>query len=586
MCRQRHILFMSFINSAHFAMIKNLYLTIMLAGLALTAQAAPRSLQQKLTIAWQVLQQRQAQGAKAQAGATPTLRELQAGQGLSVYGLDGGGFVVVSNDDGARPVVGYSTGTFDTDGNASLRWFLQAAEEALAAAAPRKVVAPSQYEGVKEEVQPLVATTWNQGSPYNLYTPTYGNNRHYATGCVATAMAQVMNFHEYPARGQNTHTYTFTPTGGQSQKLTVDYSQETYDWSLMVDNYTGLETDEQKQEVAKLMYDAGVACSMQYNEDGSGAYTYEAANALVEYFNYNANLQLYSREAYSEQLWMKIIYDELNQKRPIMYAGYDASSGGGHEFVLDGYDAEGRVHINWGWGGSADGYFDIALLNPSGYQFSLGQEMVMGVAPPETAIPADNELYVNGDISFIALTSTANAMGVSGSATNTGRRRFQGPIALLVRDEAGADEVVTYFSSSSRRGSDTPVSYDLFHGNSTSLSLRTVRYGDILAGKADGTYRFYVASQNADGWSPVHATGGKVNSVVVTKSGDTYTFATDTDDLWMASSAGVATAIATLPAATTGAASQPATLYNLAGQRVGQGYKGVVVTGGRKVLVK
>lgn len=567
-------------------MIKNLYLTLVLAGLALTAQAAPRSLQQKLTIAWQVLQQ-QRQGAKAQGGTTPVLRELRADRGLSVYGLDGGGFVVVSNDDGARPVVGYSTGAFDVDGNASLRWFLQAADEVLAAGAPRKVVAPSQYEGVKSELQPLVTTTWNQRSPYNLYTPTYGNNSHYATGCVATAMAQVMKFHRYPARGQNTHTYTFTPTSGQSQKLTVDFSQETYDWSLMVDNYTGLETDEQKQEVAKLMYDAGVSCSMRYNVDGSGTYTYEAANALVEYFNYNANLQLYTREAYSEQLWMKMVYEELNQNRPIMYAGDDLSLRSGHEFVLDGYDADGLVHINWGWGGSSDGYFDIALLNPSKYKFSSGQEMVMGIATPETTIPADNELYVNGDISFVALTSTADAMGVSGSAYNIGRRRYQGPIALLVRDEAGTDEVVKYFTSESRRGSDTPYAYDLFHSNSTSLSLRTVRYGDVLAGKADGTYRFFVASQTTDGWCPVHATGGKVNSVVITKSGDTYTFATDTDDLWMAASSGVATAITAASVATANAATaQPSATYNLAGQRVGQDYRGIVVRNGRKVLVK
>lgn len=565
-------------------MRKHVCLFFMLASFAVIATANPRTWQQKVNIAAAALGQNTAT-AKSHGGTPRALKALKSASALSVIGYEDGGFAIVSNDDQAAPLVGYSSGTFDEASNPGLRWFLAAADEVLSSAAqPVKVVAPSQYEGLKPEVGPLVKSTWNQGYPYNLLTPTYGTNKaHYVTGCVATAMAQVMYFHQYPSRGRNIHTYSFTPSNGENLKLTVDYGQETYDWSLMTDVYTGGESEASKLEVAKLMYDAGVSCSMQYNEDGSGAYTYEAANALVEYFNYNENLQLYTRRAYSEGLWMRKIFTEIDAGRPIMYAGTDVASGG-HEFVLDGYNADGFVHINWGWGSTADGYFDIALLNPTGFQFSVGQEMVMGIATPETAIAGETQLFCNGDVAYTPSTVTPDVMAVNGTVMNIGRSRYTGPMAVVLADESGSQQVVKYFTNASKRGSDTPVDYDLFHNNSASLTIRTLRYGDILSEKPDGTYRIFIATRAGEVWSPVHAPAGKVNSALIVKSGANYTLASDTDDMWMFGASSTATGISSVRPATKAPATDA--VYNLAGQRVGAGYKGIAIRNGRKVLVR
>lgn len=567
--------------------MKNIYLTLLISFFAVLSSATTRTTQQKIAIAESVLDGH-VQMAKAKGGVRVHPTELKSLNNLSVIGYSDGGFVVVSNDDQMKPVVGYSDGRFDELSNPSLKWYLAAANEALSKSTDHtmNVVAPSQYNNLKSEVSPLVTSTWNQGNPYYLYTPTYGkNNSHYVTGCVATAMSQVMYFHKYPSQGRNTHTYNFTSSSGNTYKLSVDYSKETYNWSLMVDNYIGNESEASQMEVAKLMYDTGVSCNMQYNEDGSGAYTFEAANALVDYFNYNENLQLYTRSVYSEGLWMQKIYTELNNNRPIMYAGSDANGGGGHEFVLDGYNADGLVHINWGWGGNADGYYDIALLNPSSYKFSVGQEMVMGIAKPDVDIIAETQMASNGDVSFIPSSVTPNVMSVNCTITNLGRNRYIGPAAVVLIDEAGNQQVAKYFTDKTKSGSDTAVNYDLFHGNSESLTIRTLRYGDILSSKPDGKYRFLVGTLSNNRWCPVHALEGKVNSVVITKKGDTYTLSNDTDDLWMSSvTSSATTGIRSIN--TNSKIPNTDAIYNLSGVRVGNDYKGVVIKNGKKFIKK
>ena len=308
------------------------------------------------------------------------LRTLLRGENLQVMGYKDGGYVVVSGDDLLPEVLGYSDSPYSADANPAFTWWLEAVEKVsrsvVAKGKPYKVVKPDP-DLYAESVAPLITSRWDQETPYNNLCPS-GTSGKTMTGCVATAMAQVMYFWRYPQHGQGSKTiyYPFEDTHGQ--QLTVDFSQATYDWDNMIDDYSGSYTPQEANAVATLMYHCGVASSMQYGVDGSGTYNSEAAAALKNNFGYPASVRYVERSQYGEADWMQMIYTDINNRQPIIYTGSDYSYGG-HCFVLDGYNADGLVHINWGWSGTSDGFYDIALLNPTGYQFEAYQTMVIGI---------------------------------------------------------------------------------------------------------------------------------------------------------------------------------------------------------------
>lgn len=312
-------------------------------------------------------------------GRTAQPKTVWTAAGVEAIGYDEGGFALVSTDDLLPEVLGYSNQKFST-ANESFNWWLtaigKAAESIVAKGEPAKVVKPD-TELYAESVAPLITSKWDQQTPYNNLCPS-GTTGRTMTGCVATAMAQVMYFWRYPQHGSGSKTiyYPFEDTHGQ--QLTVDFSQASYDWDNMIDDYSGSYTQEEASAVATLMYHCGVASSMQYGVDGSGTYNSEAAAALKNYFGYPASVRYVERSQYGEADWMQMIYSDISSRQPIIYTGSDYSYGG-HCFVLDGYNADGLVHINWGWSGTSDGFYDISLLNPTGYQFEAYQTMVTGI---------------------------------------------------------------------------------------------------------------------------------------------------------------------------------------------------------------
>ena len=191
-------------------------------------------------------------------------------------------------------------------------------------------------------------------------------------------MAQVMYYHKSPERGQGTNSVRVKQADGSYNTVTVDFSQSVYDWDNMLDDYDRNYSYAEGQAVAKLMLDCGVASDMQYATDGSGTYTNLARDGMVNYFGYPATAQFLERDGYSESDWMNLIFNEISNSRPLLYGGVDMMNGG-HEFVFCGYDAQGRVWVNWGWNGSDDGYYDVALLDPESYSFSAYQDMVIGI---------------------------------------------------------------------------------------------------------------------------------------------------------------------------------------------------------------
>lgn len=300
------------------------------------------------------------------------------------------GYVVVAADDQVTPILGYSSsGHFDYDSlpDNARYWIMQYQRELSYLRSHPE--AARKVENVGKSVEPLLTTYWNQSSPFNDLCPKYSDYSRSVAGCVAIAAAQIMNYHQWPEQGVGSKSYTFNLNGNTDNPLTleVDFSQSTYQWNLMLDNYLGdlRGTVEQRAAVAKLVYDVAVATEMQFGSS-SGTTTGKAQQALINYFGYSRAIRFGKRDAVPINDWEQQLRDELDAGRPVFYAGQ--ASGGGHAFVFDGYDSDGYFHVNWGWGGQSNGYFIITMLNPSSqgigsYEggYNSAQEALFGIEP-------------------------------------------------------------------------------------------------------------------------------------------------------------------------------------------------------------
>ena len=330
-------------------------------------------------------------------GMTPQLTQAKKVSGLYVFNIaNDGGFIIVSNDDRTTPILGFGgSGHLDPDNMPSnMRAWLQGYADEIVwlqthDVKPSRMSKAPQRLGTHstDAIAPMVTTTWNQGWPYNNLCPNYSGSNRSATGCVATAMAQVMKYHEWP-QDATTSVPGYT---SRSYNLTLPtLPAVTFDWANMQNDYLGGETSVQQTAVATLMKYCGYSVQMDYGPS-SGSNTNLVAEALVNYYDYNATTQFVTRGHYTYANWIDLIYYELAHKRPVVYGGM--STGGGHEFVCDGYKYENGTdffHINWGWGGVSDNYFVLSALDPdeqgiggssSTDGFYYGQDAVIGIQP-------------------------------------------------------------------------------------------------------------------------------------------------------------------------------------------------------------
>lgn len=380
-----------------------LLLSLMLL-LSVSAIAGPRSYQQAKAIA-----QRQAAllgiemdaevAASAKAAPRMSVSSAVSPSATCYYVFANGedkGFTIVSGDDRMPEVVGYSAqGTYDPDHlPANYVDFMKAYQETVEAllkgdAQVSVGLAEARQwraERASSAVAPLLGgIKWNQMAPYNNMCPSYNGTNRAVTGCVATAMAQVMMYYQYPKELKATiKAYTAKSYGIQIPEIS---SGATYDWDNMLSDYSKSDySSAQADAVAKLMYHCGAAVEMDYGPS-SGANVTPAI--LATYFGYDADLmQDITRTCFTLQQWMTLVDNELKAKRPILYSGQ--SSDGGHEFVCDGSDGKGLYHINWGWGGYQDGYFDLTILQPQKGGAGSGSavdgynrdcSMIIGIAP-------------------------------------------------------------------------------------------------------------------------------------------------------------------------------------------------------------
>jgi hypothetical protein len=366
------------------------------------------------------------------------------------------GFVIVSAADNVTPILAYSTESSFQTGypQVGIRGWMEHTSSAIHQAVVQQVPAPARVSSLwaayrqgqnpiasrSSVVSPMLATSWGQDPYYNILCP-YDNVNHgrSVTGCVATTMAQIMKYWSFPQQGVGTYSYVDSEgTDGYSYnigRLSADFGTTRYDWSGMKNSINAGDTS-----IGQLLYQCGVAVGMNYSATGSSAYFNNpghacALSAFTSYFSYDASTIKYiAKGSYSSTDWMSLIENELNEGRPVFYTGQDTANIGGHAWVCDGYDASGNLHMNWGWGGMDNGYFNVTDLDAAPYNFSWSQSAIIGIHPDPAVQalgieqvasapgfdlypnPARNRITIFGDHSSTAQYTITDSMGRSISA--------------------------------------------------------------------------------------------------------------------------------------------------------------------------
>ena len=318
------------------------------------------------------------------------------------FNVDGGGWVIVAGEDRATPVLGYSDQGRIVYNRlpCNFKTLLDSYKkeiEFLQAYTADDLVPATRIKADARTIKPLITSTWGQEMPYYLQCPIY-QNEYCVVGCVATAMAQVMRFWQYPQSCDVIPSFYCYDIGRTLSSLPAT----TFNYSLMLDSYCHWDwdnsvlvqdayTDAQAQEAAKLSRYCGQAVEMGYSPEGSGAYVNDQLDAMVNNFGYRATAKDVVKSSwwgsgYTTSEWEAMMITEINAGRPILYSASDVS--GGHAFICDGYDGNGLFHFNFGWYGTCDGWYVSTALNMTHrdgdeLQFNSNHEMLTGIQPPE-----------------------------------------------------------------------------------------------------------------------------------------------------------------------------------------------------------
>lgn len=435
--------------------MKRIFFLISMMVLAVTGvHAASVTIAQAKAAAQRFTQENRSRFASGNAGDNLQLAFTARSNGIDadyyVFNLKGdGGYIVVGGDDLAVPVWGYSTrGEFDYDKMPeNMRWWLSEYQRQLNWLRENVKAGARQVAKLSRSVAPLMSSIWGQDEPFNMYCPHIGNYIA-PTGCLATAMAQIMYYYRWPQQGAGSHSYTFTPYGGQQMTLSADFSQSTYDWDNMLDSYNSSYNEVQANAVARLMSDAGISIDMEYNSGESFAYYSHAIEALMAYFDYSTSMSYLLRNGYSDD-WDEMLRGEIDANRPIFYFGQTPTNAG-HAFVLDGYDDNGYFHVNWGWYGWYDNYFLTSLLrpyvgnnNPDEANYSYDQGAIVGIQPDATGSGA---IVLKSGITPAAPTMPANDVRASFDVQSLGGP-FNGTLDFIVCRKTGDDSYSWYYSN-------------------------------------------------------------------------------------------------------------------------------------------
>ena len=395
---------------------------------------------------------------------TDGLTRAAASPAFYVFNREGGGFVVIAGDDAAVPVLGFSeTGTFRTEGmpenirhwfdsyTAQINYLRNNGERQSASGAALWEKAAREgirsYSPVKRAETPI----WGQSEPFNNLCPIVEGDKA-VTGCVCTALCEVMFVHKWPltTKGDLLPDYDYTTDKNNTQTITGHHLSTSYDWANMKSSYKGSYTNEEATAVATLMHDVGVMLQSEYNSTGTGAYAEDIVMQAIRYMDYDSSAFLLYREECSAREWCDLIKKDIDAGMPVLYGG--DSEGGGHQFVVDGYATDDYFYVNWGWSGSDNGYFKVSsFMLDKDYDFRFNISAIFNLKKNEGGRPADHLMYYvdNNYRGGLSLSSGSFAKGKTvkvniNNLCNYGEGTFTGKIALGIVDWKG--NIKTLFS--------------------------------------------------------------------------------------------------------------------------------------------
>lgn len=421
---------------------------------------------------------------------------------LSIYSAEGRGFVVVSRDNTFPAVLGLSSTAIDMNNlPEGFSWWLQEASRSLQA----RLEKGEDYARTRSDitVKPFLTTKWDQVNPYNLMCPKIGTS-YCPTGCVATAAAQIMKYYNYPAQGHGIGKYEKDGTP-QTKEISG-----VYNWANMKNTYSNTQTTltDQTRDIATLMADVGAACGMKYTSKYGSAALDDCASALVNNFRYDSlSLSMCLRYFYDDVEWKGIVYNELANKRPILYAGTSdkEKESSGHAFVFHGLNGEGLVYVNWGWSGTCDGYYDIDLLQPGQDaaqkgDYSANAQMIIGFNPTSTPSEDVEERSFWGTDTICSFFVEKNHLILKARGMyNYNYRYFRGQLLVALENingvEADSYNVILYDTEEKDRA-PVPKMTGFTFNSEDRTKYSTVSLCDLKSSKIKaGTYIVTLASQ-------------------------------------------------------------------------------------------
>lgn len=530
--------------------MKTRYLLPLLALVAGNSFAAPRTLQQARSIAQEALSHYlQAEVSLSEASHRSPLRGSEAEQQAPYYLFNDDqqrGFILISGSDLMPEVLGYGTEPLDIESAdqlpQSMRGWLQYISETqdyLEQHAQTAYRLQSARTAVSNPVGKLLTTEWGQDAPYCNQCPMMSGEQA-ITGCMATSISQVINYFEYPAQFEGTYSYK-----DKSVTRSLNFSDISIDYSLLADRYYRANTTaEQDNEVAKLMYSTGIAINMIYGlsrDGGSGAVTEMGVRGLRENLGHKKAQHLL-RKYFTLDEWNKIIQEQLQNSRPVIMEGH--SSEGGHSFVCDGVDNRGYYHINWGWDGMANGYFDVSILHPDQYGagaseaadgFISSQDIIVNLGDPNQELTWFSPLYVD-DGSSIRVNHQQLTLGSELALTarvhNTLPTSFKGYVGVLVMkdgEEYGREEGTLTSIDATRLTSTSRGGYAYESYGSANLTRSFTLPTNMPAGKYQ--IYMYVREQNSNQIDVIRQVQSLPNYYTATVSGNTVSLTNASDQL-------------------------------------------------------
>ena len=455
--------------------MKRTLLCILSVLMALVVKAGDVTPEVAMKQAADFVKQRVANGSR-RAPSASQLTMTKKVSGLYVFNVGNReGFVIVSPDDRTEAILGYSdSGDLNPDNMPdNMKAWLQGYADEIAWAERHHITASATatqraHRAVKTAIAPLVTTHWDQDEPYNNQCPAFFSYGQSVTGCVATAMAQVLYYTAKTGGATSSATSKDIPaytcrrnwTGDGQISVPAIPAGTTLNWSMMKDTYASNETGDAADAVATLMKVCGASVGMDYSTAINGGSTSSGANipnALKNYFTFiSPTATIAERSQYSYRNWIDLIYNELSQRRAIIYSGQ--STGGGHSFVCDGYQDEDYFHINWGWGGKSDSYFKLSALDSkqqgiggssSSDGYNTGQNAIVGMQlTGGTGTVLDNATGINLTLNSISVPKTTmttdETLDITFNVTNNNSVDYDGEVGIWIFEDIAGDGKMFY----------------------------------------------------------------------------------------------------------------------------------------------